>query len=99
MGEVERVKLDDEACLADYFGYEDKCVMVKMKKSRWINDRSMAATSYLVSDSFMQVTSEVMVRGLRVEPCVNFNYKVATGGQLSIDGIDSQRNCHSCRIL
>jgi hypothetical protein len=93
------VKVDNEECVGDVFDFEKRCVLVKLKKKKWFNDKSITANSYLVSDSFVQVTSEVVVRALRVEPCIHYNYKAATGAQLSIDEVNTQRNCHSCKVF
>lgn len=92
------VKLSNETLVEENFGFGERSILLKLKNYEPSNDKTQTLHSYLISDSFIEINCELLVRSLRVEPDVGFNARTLIGAQMSIEETNWQKNC-KCLII
>lgn len=88
----------DEVSVGEEFNYSERCVLLKLKNYMPGQDKTMTLHSYLVSENSFEISCELDVRSLRVEPSISFESRALNGAQMSIEDNNWQKNCR-CLIL
>jgi len=92
------VKLGEDVVVGVHFGFGERSLLLKLKNYEPSSDKGQTLHSYLISDSFIEISCELPVRSLRVEPDVGFNARTLIGAQMSIEETQWQKNCR-CLML